>query len=84
MHNKMLILDRLMVSVGSTNFDMRSFNLNDEASLNIYSPDFGAAMSEVMDSDLSHAKSYSLEQWQRRPLLQKVGEWILRPIESQM
>jgi len=84
MHNKMLILDRLMVSVGSTNFDMRSFNLNDEASLNIYSPDFGAAMSKVMDSDLTHARSYTLDQSQRRPLLQKLGEWMLRPIESQL
>ncbi|MEW5306543.1 MAG: hypothetical protein WDW36_008999 [Sanguina aurantia] len=33
MHNKMLIIDGMLVSVGSTNFDMRSFNLNDEASL---------------------------------------------------
>ena len=31
MHNKMLILDGELVSVGSTNFDMRSFDLNDEA-----------------------------------------------------
>jgi len=84
MHNKMLILDRLMVSVGSTNFDMRSFNLNDEASLNIYSPDFGAAMSDVMDNDLSYARRYTLDKWKRRPLIQRLGEAMLRPIESQL
>ena len=35
-HCKMLIVDQLMVSVGSTNFDNRSFRLNDEANLNVY------------------------------------------------
>ena len=36
MHSKLLIVDGEMVSVGSTNFDIRSFRLNDEASLNVY------------------------------------------------
>jgi small conductance mechanosensitive channel len=36
LHVKLLVVDREMVSVGSTNFDIRSLRLNDEASLNIY------------------------------------------------
>jgi cardiolipin synthase len=39
-HCKVLIADEAMVSVGSTNFDNRSFRLNDEASLNIYDEQF--------------------------------------------
>ena len=35
-HNKMLIVDKQVTSVGSTNFDLRSFRLNDEANLNIF------------------------------------------------
>ncbi len=35
-HCKVMIVDEFMVSVGSTNFDDRSFRLNDEANLNIY------------------------------------------------
>jgi len=84
MHNKMLILDRLMVSVGSTNFDMRSFNLNDEASLNVYSPVFGSAMTNVMESDIRDAKRYSLAQWKARPMRYKIGELLAWPIESQL
>ena len=34
-HCKVMIVDGLLVSVGSTNFDNRSFRLNDEANLNI-------------------------------------------------
>ena len=84
MHNKMLIVDNVLVSVGSTNFDMRSFNLNDEASLNIYSVDFARAMTQVMEHDLEGAHTYTLAEWKRRPLSQKLGEIMLQPIESQL
>ncbi|MEO7431363.1 MAG: cardiolipin synthase [Dokdonella sp.] len=84
MHNKMLIIDGLLVSVGSTNFDMRSFNLNDEASLNIYSTAFANAMTQVMEADLEDTTRFTLDDWKRRPWHQKIGEVLVRPIESQL
>jgi cardiolipin synthase A/B len=84
LHCKMLIFDRLMVSVGSTNFDMRSFELNDEASLNVYSETFAGEMTDVFEKDMAAADPYSLDQWQHRPWLQKVAERILIPIRSQL
>ena len=84
LHVKMLIVDGLLVSVGSTNFDLRSFRLNDEASLNIYDPAFAASMTAVFENDLRHAKRYTLEQWQQRPLREKLAEKIVRPIRSQL
>jgi cardiolipin synthase len=84
MHNKMLILDGQLVSVGSTNFDMRSFDLNDEASLNIYSTAFSTQMTAVMNADLQHATPYTLDTWQRRSWSEKLGELLVRPLESQL
>ncbi|WEN13962.1 phospholipase D-like domain-containing protein [Rhodanobacter sp. AS-Z3] len=84
MHNKMLILDAELTSVGSTNFDMRSFDLNDEASLNVYSREFGQQMTAVMDADLQHAKPYTLAKWKQRSWKQKLGELLVRPVESQL
>lgn len=84
MHNKMLILDGLLISVGSTNFDMRSFDLNDEASLNVYSTAFGEQMTGVMNADVRHARRYTLDMWRRRPWWQKFGEVLIRPLESQL
>lgn len=84
LHCKMLIFDGTMVSVGSTNFDMRSFELNDEASLNVYDDAFAADMTHVFEQDLAAANSYSYEQWQRRPWTQKLAERILIPIRSQL
>ena len=82
LHTKMLIIDRELVSVGSTNFDPRSFRLNDEASLNIYDAGFAAEMTRVFETDLQRATSYTLEMWRRRPLRERLEEKIVRPIRA--
>ncbi len=84
LHCKMLIFDRHMVSVGSTNFDMRSFELNDEASLNVYDNAFAKLMTEVFEADLRFASAYSFDTWRQRPWQQKFAEWILVPLRSQL
>ena len=84
MHNKMLIVDRRLVSVGSTNFDIRSFRLNDEASLNLYDAGFAQAMTAVFEGDLAHARRYTTEQWRARPLREKLFEKLVLPIKSQL
>lgn len=84
LHAKLLVIDSEFVSVGSTNFDMRSIRLNDEASLNIYSSDFATQMTAVFEADLLEAESYSLARWKSRPLREKVSEKILLPIRSQL
>jgi len=84
LHTKMLIFDGFMVSVGSTNFDTRSFELNDEASLNVYDKMFAAQMTRVFESDLSRANRYRLETWRARPLVQKLAEEVLLPLRAQL
>jgi len=84
LHCKMLIFDHYMVSVGSTNFDMRSFELNDEASLNVYDADFAKRMTEVFEADLQASTPYDYQQWQQRPWLEKMAEVVLIPIRSQL
>ena len=84
LHCKMLIFDHHMVSVGSTNFDMRSFELNDEASLNVYDADFAQRMTEVFEADLKESTPYDYEQWQHRPWLEKMAEILVIPIRSQL
>jgi len=84
MHSKMLIFDNLVVSVGSTNFDMRSFERNDEASLNVYDAGFAQAMTHVFEQDLQQSTSYTYERWTQRPWRQKFAEKVLVPIRSQL
>jgi cardiolipin synthase len=73
-HCKVLVVDGLLVSVGSTNFDDRSFRLNDEASLNIYDPTFARQQVDVFEQDLARSRRISLEEWERRPWTEKAWE----------
>ncbi len=84
LHCKMLVFDRYLVSVGSTNFDMRSFELNDEASLNIYDEKFAAQMSAVFERDLCSSTAFTLDHWRNRSLLQRFAETVILPIRSQL
>ena len=84
MHNKLLIVDGLLVSVGSTNFDVRSFRLNDEASLNIYSAAFAAHMTQIFEKDLKPTVRYTYEMWEKRPLKEKLFEKFVLPLKSQL
>ncbi|WP_368045011.1 phospholipase D-like domain-containing protein, partial [uncultured Bacteroides sp.] len=43
-HSKMMIVDDEMVTIGSTNFDFRSFDYNFEANLFFYSKEFNGRM----------------------------------------
>ena len=83
-HNKMLIVDGLLVSVGSTNFDLRSFRLNDEASLNVYDPAFAARMTDVFERDLKLTRRYTYQSWKKRPLKEKLTETFILPLKSQL
>lgn len=83
-HCKMLIVDQLMVSVGSTNFDNRSFRLNDEANLNVYDAEFAARVSAVFEQDLKRARRITYEAWQARPWHEKVLEHASSLLSSQL
>lgn len=51
-HMKSLVVEDNFVSVGSTNFDNRFFLLNDEANLNVISPDWVQTMTALLDNGL--------------------------------
>jgi cardiolipin synthase len=61
-------------SVGSTNFDNRSFRLNDEANLNVYDAGFAEAQARVFEQDKARARRITLEEWRRRPLRERAVE----------
>jgi phosphatidylserine/phosphatidylglycerophosphate/cardiolipin synthase-like enzyme len=74
-HCKLLIIDRLLVSVGSTDFDPRSFRLNDEANVNVYDATSAASQVETFEHDLAHSRRVTLADWQVRPWQEKLVEW---------
>ena len=83
-HCKVMIVDDTWVSVGSTNFDNRSFRLNDETNLNVYDRDFALAQARVFEEDKGHAKRITLEMWENRPFKEKMMERLAGLLRSQL
>ena len=83
-HVKALIVDDMMVSVGSTNFDNRSFSINDEANLNLLDPAFAKAQREVFDDDWKRAKPITLEAWRNRSMTEKLAGELASLLGSQL
>jgi cardiolipin synthase A/B len=83
-HCKLLVVDEFLVSVGSTNFDSRSFKLNDEANLNIYDRDFAKQQTAIFDADIVKSRRVTLEDWQKRSFTEKAIEKVLPLIDWQL
>src|SRR3569623_1305351 len=73
---KAMVEDCLLTSVGSTNFDDRSFRLNDEANLNIYDAGVARQQIAVFEQDLQRSRRITLDQWRNRPLSEKAWEKV--------
>ncbi len=83
-HTKVMIVDDIWVSVGSANIDSRSFRLNDEANLNVFSASFAAAQNRIFETDKSKAREMSLKEWRNRSWLHQLGEAITGLFRSQL
>lgn len=78
LHAKTLIVDDSMTSVGSTNFDFRSFEHNFEANVFVYSREFNARMSAIFAADQQQCRRIVPSEWRNRPRLRRVTESLLR------
>jgi cardiolipin synthase len=83
-HCKLLVVDEYLVSVGSTNFDSRSFKLNDEANLNIYDRDFARQQTAAFADDIAKSRRITLEAWKHRPFTEKLVEKFVPLLDTQL
>lgn len=83
-HCKLFVVDGVWSSVGSTNFDSRSFRLNDEANLNVYDRAFAQRQLADFENDLKRARRVTYEEWKDRPLYRKIGERVVAFFKPQL
>jgi cardiolipin synthase len=83
-HVKVMVVDGLWSSVGSTNFDNRSFSLNDEANLNVLDTAFAAEQEAIFEQDRLKARQITLEMWRNRPRMEKFREWLSGLLRAQL
>ena len=83
-HVKALIVDDLLVSVGSTNFDNRSFSINDEANLNILHADFAREQTAIFEDDWKRSNPVTKAEFRERPLWERFTTSVASLVGDQL
>jgi cardiolipin synthase len=84
LHAKTMVIDGVWTTVGSTNFDNRSFALNDELNLVVYDRGFARRMESVFADDVAHSLPVDYERWRRRGLAERMKEWLAIPLHDHL
>ena len=83
MHTKALLVDGMWSVVGSTNFDHRSFGINDEVNLAVFDVETAQRLERDFAEDVASSKAVSYWDWSRRSLIERGHEWLGWLLERQ-
>jgi cardiolipin synthase A/B len=84
MHAKTMVVDGAWSTIGSSNFDDRSFRLNDEVNVNIYDEGIATQMEQMFFEDLARSEEITRRRWLRRPAFDRVKERIAEWFKPQL
>jgi len=84
LHQKVFVVDGKWAAVGSTNFDDRSFEINDEVSLVVHDEGVARELEETFERDLKDAKEVHFEEWKKRPVGHKARDFFFFLFNEQM
>ncbi|HUR83207.1 MAG TPA: cardiolipin synthase [Thermoanaerobaculia bacterium] len=84
MHAKTMVVDGVWTTIGSSNFDERSFRLNDEVNVNIYDEGIAAQMEQMFFEDLARSEEVTRGRWLKRPWGERVKEWFADWLKPQL
>jgi len=84
MHAKTMVVDGIWSTIGSSNFDERSFRLNDEVNVNIYDEGIAAQMESMFFEDLARSEEIVRRRFRQRPWVEKVKETVAAWFKPQL
>jgi cardiolipin synthase len=84
MHAKTMVVDGIWLTVGSSNFDDRSFRLNDEVNVNVYDEAIAAQAEAMFHDDLAKSEEVRIRKWLRRGWLDKLKERVAERFKPQL
>jgi cardiolipin synthase len=82
-HAKVMIVDGIWSVVGSTNFDNRSFGLNDEVNLAGFDQGLAMRLQEDFARDMAESHAVTYDEWRRRSIFERAHEWLGWVLERQ-
>lgn len=82
MHAKTMVVDGVWATIGSTNFDNRSFALNEELNLTVYNRNLAQHLEELFHEDLKYSQKITYEAWKARGWKERFFELFAFPIRE--
>jgi cardiolipin synthase len=82
MHAKTMVVDGVWATVGSTNFDNRSFALNEELNLTVYDSGLAGRLEEAFEQDLEYSRKITYEEWSSRGIGERIYELFAFPVRE--
>ena len=84
LHAKTMVVDGIWATIGTTNFDNRSFALNQEINLTVHDRAVAGRLEEIFQEDLKYAKQISYDEWKSRGLYERFVDWGAFPVKDQL
>ncbi|MDF3057134.1 MAG: cardiolipin synthase [Rariglobus sp.] len=83
-HSKVMMVDDVFTTIGSTNFDNRSFGINDEVNINVLDTSLARRSRLIFEHDLSRSTPITLAEFENRPFYIKLTDWFCGLFRSQI
>jgi cardiolipin synthase len=83
-HEKSMVIDGLFSMFGSSNLDARSSEINEELDVVVYDEGFARKMENIFEKDLAQSREYTLGEFKKRSVWERVTEWLAVPFRSQL
>src|SRR5262249_16349741 len=83
-HAKVMVVAGVLVTTGSSNFDNRSFSINDEVTVGVLDRKVAAENIRIIENDISHSKPLTREEFESRPAYIKLIDHICGWFRSQL
>lgn len=84
LHQKVMTIDGIWSAIGSTNFDDRSFELNDEVTLGVESAGFAKKLEEIFEHDLQHCREVTIETHRKRTVMHRLTDFSAFILNEQL
>jgi len=83
-HTKSMVVDGIFSMLGTSNFDARSSEINEELDVVVSDEKFGREMETVFEKDLRESREYTLQDFKKRSWWERTTEWLMLPFRSQL
>jgi cardiolipin synthase len=84
LHHKTMVVDGIWSTIGTTNFDSRSFAHNEENNVCFYDPRVAQQLTDIFEADAKQCIKISLDSWRRRGWFRKTQEVIAAMLQEQV